>query len=68
MPDADKEENSDPETSETEIEVELGALSVSVSNHDHKIAEAQFQRVWEYVTDDAGEWSEAMRARLTNYQ
>lgn len=64
----ESDEGATEEMHETQIEAEIGALRVSVQNHDPHVAEEQFRRTWDFVTEDAAEWSDALRERMTFFQ
>lgn len=73
MPESEENKNesensnneNDSEEKQTEIEASLASLDVTVRTEGKEDCEDLFYNVWEYVTDDAEEMTEAMRDRLS---
>jgi hypothetical protein len=57
-------ESSSDSPAETEINASLASLDISVSTEGQDECEELFYRVWDYVSEDAEEMSDAMRERL----
>jgi hypothetical protein len=60
-----KEQTSDDEPSKTEINASLAALDISVSTEGQDECEELFYRVWDYVSEDAEEMSDALREHIS---
>lgn len=58
------DENSSDSPAKTEINASLASLDISVSTEGQDECEELFYRVWDYVSEDAEEMSDAMRDRL----
>lgn len=68
MPESEQDNSeSEQETDEkqTEIEASLASLDVTVRTEGKEDCEDLFYSVWDYITDDAGEMTDAMRDRLS---
>lgn len=61
----ENKDNNNDETSKTEINASLAALDVSVSTEGQDECEELFYRVWDYVSEDAEEMSDALRERIS---
>lgn len=68
MPESEQDNSeSEQETDDkqTEIEASLASLDVTVRTEGKEDCEDLFYSVWDYITDDAGEMTDAMRDRLS---
>lgn len=68
MPESEQDNSeSEQETDEkqTEIEASLASLDVTVRTEGKEDCEDLFYSVWDYITDDAEEMTDAMRDRLS---
>lgn len=61
----ENKDNNNDETSKTEINASLASLDVSVSTEGQDECEELFYRVWDYVSEDAEEMSDALRERIS---
>jgi hypothetical protein len=64
----DASDDSEHTVAEARVAVDLGALRVETHGNTLDEAEQTFYRVWEHVTDEMDEMTDAMRDRLGGYQ